>query len=254
MIGAGHNGLVAANLLAEAGHEITVLEARSQVGGACVTEELWPGYKVSTASYVNTLFLPQAVERFQLARYGYKVIRQDPAIFVPYPDGRTLTLHGDERDLAEIARFSKNDSQAWNHFQDMLQRIGSVIRSLLLKPPPRMDRNKPGDLWHLLQTGRAFRQLSSFDLQTFVSLATMGVGPVLDSWFESEELKAFLCAQAVVGAHGGIYQPGTAFLLLHDTLGGVGGATGVWGVVIGGMGAISNSLASAARDRGVMIR
>lgn len=254
IIGAGHNGLVAANLLAEAGHQITVLEARALVGGACVTEELWPGYLVSSASYVNTLFLPQAVERFHLPHYGYKVIRQDPAFFVPYPDGRTLTLHGDDRDLEQIARFSKKDSQAWNNFQVMLLRIGSVVRSLILKPPPRVDSNRPGDLWNLLQTGLAVRQLSPSDLQTFVSLATLGVRPVLDSWFESEELKAFLCSQAVVGAYGGVDQPGTAFLLLHDTLGGVEGATGVWGVVVGGMGAISNSLAAAARDRGVTIR
>jgi phytoene dehydrogenase-like protein len=254
MIGAGHNGLVAANLLAEAGHRITVLEARALVGGACVTEELWPGYKVSSASYVNTLFLPQAVERFNLPKYGYKVIRQDPAFFVPYPDGRTLTLHGDDRDIPEIARFSRKDSEAWTHFQAMLNRIGSIVRSLLLKPPPSIESNSPGDLWNLLQTGLAFRRLSGSDLQAFVSLATMGVGPVLDSWFESEELKAFLCAQAVVGAYGGVDQPGTAFLLLHDTLGGVEGATGVWGVVIGGMGTISSSLANAARDRGVVIR
>lgn len=254
MIGAGHNGLVAANLLAEAGHQVTVLEARSLVGGACVTEELWPGYHVSSASYVNTLFLPQAVEHFNLKRYGYKVVRQDPAFFVPYPDGRTLTLHGDDRDLQEIARFSRKDSEAWTHFQEMLSRIGSVVRSLLLKPPPRVDSNRPGDLWSLLQTGLSLRHLSNSDLQTFVTLATSGVGPVLDTWFESEEFKAFLCAQAVVGAYGGVYQPGTAFLLLHDTLGGVEGAVGVWGVVMGGMGAISNSLASAAKDRGVMIR
>jgi phytoene dehydrogenase-like protein len=254
LIGAGHNGLVAANLLAEAGHQVTVLEARALVGGACVTEELWPGYQVSSASYVNTLFLPQAVARFDLPRYGYKVIRQDPAFFVPYPDGRTLTLHGDDRDLAEISRFSKKDSETWSQFQAMLQRIGSVVRSLLLKPPPRVDSHRPGDLWNMLQAGFKFRHLSGSDLQAFVTLATMGVKPVLDAWFESEELKAFLCAQAVVGAYGGVHQPGTAFLLLHDTLGGVEGATGVWGVVVGGMGTISNSLAAAARDRGVTIR
>src|SRR3972149_1016725 len=119
MIGAGHNGRVAANLLAEAGHQVTILESRQLVGGACVTEELWPGYKVSSASYVNTLFLPQAVERFDLRRHGYRVIRQDPAFFVPFPDGRTLTLHGDERDVKEIAGFSKKDADTWGQFQAM---------------------------------------------------------------------------------------------------------------------------------------
>ncbi|HSP06828.1 MAG TPA: NAD(P)/FAD-dependent oxidoreductase [Acidobacteriota bacterium] len=252
IIGAGHNGLVTANLLAEAGHTVTVLEARHIVGGACVTEELWPGFKVSSTSYVNTLFLPQAVERFQLARHGYKVIRQDPAFFVPYPDGSTLTLHGDDRDTAEIAKFSTHDAETWPLFQAMLQRIGNVIRPLILKTPP--VGRQWHDLWDLLQTGRSVRRLSPADLQSFVSLATMGVKPVLDAWFESEHLKAFLCAQAVVGALGGVHQPGTAFLLLHDTLGGVEGATGVWGVVVGGMGAITLALAAAARERKVEIR
>lgn len=252
VIGAGHNGLVAANLLAEAGHHVTVLEARHIVGGACVTEELWPGYRVSSTSYVNTLFLPQAVERFQLARHGYKVIRQDPAFFVPYPDGRTLTLHGDERDVAEITKFSKKDAAAWEPFQSMLQRIGEVIRPLILKPPPGGIRLQ--NAWDLLQAGLSVRRLSPADLQSFVSLITMGVKPVLDAWFESEHLKAFLCAQAVVGAYGGVHQPGTAFLLLHDTLGGVEGATGVWGVAVGGMGAITQALAAAARERKVEIR
>ena len=254
IIGAGHNGLVTANLLAEKGQEVTVLEARSIVGGACTTEELWPGYKVSSASYVNTLFLPQAVERFQLVKHGYQVIRQDPAFFVPYPDGRTLTLHGDERDVKEIAKFSKKDAATWKDFQSMLERIGAVVRSLILKPPPPIEARSPAAIAELLKTAQQFRRLSPADLQSFVSLATVGVGPFLDSWFESEELKAFLCAQAVVGANGGVHQPGTAFLLLHDTLGGVEGASGVWGVAIGGMGAIANALAGAARERKVTIR
>jgi phytoene dehydrogenase-like protein len=254
IIGAGHNALVAANLLAEAGHHVTVFEGRNIVGGACVTEELWPGYKVSSASYVNTLFLPQAVERFDLVRHGYKVIRQDPAFFVPFPDGRTLTLHGDERDLQEIAKFSAKDAETWKEFQAMLSRIGEAVRSFILKPPPRVDARRPADLLDLLQTGNTIRKLSASDLQMFASLATLGVGPLLDSWFESEHLKAFLCGQAVVGAYGGVHQPGTAFLLLHDTLGGVEGAAGVWGVVIGGMGTITQSLSAAATERGVIIK
>ncbi|PWT88712.1 MAG: amine oxidase [Acidobacteria bacterium] len=254
IIGAGHNGLVTANLLAEKGHEVTVLEARAIVGGACTTEELWPGYKVSSASYVNTLFLPQAVERFQLQRHGYKVIRQDPAFFVPYPDGRTLMLHGDDRDLQEIAKFSRKDAERWKEFQSMLERIGSVLRSFILEPPPQVDAHRIANIFQFLKSAKSIRKLNAADIQTFVSLATVGVGPFLDRWFESEELKAFLCGQAVVGAYGGVHQPGTAFLLLHDTLGGVEGTAGVWGVAVGGMGAIANSLAAAARERKVTIK
>jgi phytoene dehydrogenase-like protein len=254
IIGAGHNGLVTANLLAENGHDVTVLEARSVVGGACTTEELWPGYKVSSASYVNTLFLPQAVKRFQLEKHGYKVIRQDPAFFVPYPDGRTLMLHGDGRDVEEIAKFSKKDADEWQDFQSMLERIGTVVRSFILRPPPPIAARSLVEIVELLRSAKQVRRLSASDLQSLISLATVGVGPFLDSRFESEELKAFLCAQAVVGAYGGIHQPGTAFLLLHDTLGGVEGATGVWGVAVGGMGSIAGALAGAARERKVTIR
>jgi phytoene dehydrogenase-like protein len=254
VIGAGHNGLIAANLLAEAGHAVTVLEARGIVGGACVSEEIFPGYQVSTTSYVSTLLLPEAVTRFDLPRHGYRVIRQDPAFFVPYPDGRTLTLHGDDRDLAAIASFSRKDAETWPRFHAMLERIGTFIRPLLMRPPPRIDGRTPRDFLDLVGLGLAARRLRPADLQAFVQLSTLGIADVVDAWFESEEFKAFLCSQAVIGACGGVHHPGTAFLLLHDVLGGVDGTAGVWGVVVGGMGMITRSLAAAARERGVIVR
>ncbi|HKQ97670.1 MAG TPA: NAD(P)/FAD-dependent oxidoreductase [Candidatus Polarisedimenticolia bacterium] len=254
VLGAGHNGLVVANLLAEAGHRVTVLEARTQVGGACVSEELWPGYQVSTTSYVSTLLLPQVVERFDLKKHGYRVVRQEPAFFVPYPDGRTLTLWGDERDAAEIAKFSKRDAEAWPRFHEALERAGAFLKSQILKPPPRIDGRSPRDLMALLDVGLAARRLKPLDANFLVGLATRGVADVLDYWFESDEFKAFLCSQAVIGANGGVHTPGTAFLLLHDVLGGVDGAAGVWGVVVGGMGTITKALAAAAKERGVVVR
>jgi len=254
VIGAGHNGLVAANLLAETGHKVTVLEARGIVGGACVTEELFPGYKVSSTSYVSTLLLPRIVKRFELERHGYRVIRQDPAFFIPFPDGRSMTLRGTDDDVKEIAKFSKKDAAIYHDFHAALERIGGFIKPLVLKPPPRIDGRSPRDLWGLLQMGLAARRLAPADLQMFVGLSSLGIADVLDMWFESEELKAFLCSQAVIGAYGGVHQPGTAFLLLHDVLGGVDGSVGVWGVVVGGMGTITRTLAAAGRERGVTIR
>ena len=254
MIGTGHNGLVTANLLAEAGHRVTMLEARDVVGGACVSEELFPGYQVSSASYVSTLLLPQVVTRFDLPRHGYRVVKQEPAFFVPFPDGRTLTLWGDERDEREIAKFSKSDAAAYPRFHAAMVRIGAFLKPQILKPPPPIDARTPGDFWALLQVGMAARRLAPLDLNLLVQLATRGVAEVVETWFESEELKAFLCSQAVIGAYGGVHQPGTAFLLLHDVLGGVDGAAGVWGVVVGGMGGITRALAAAARERGVTIR
>ena len=254
IIGAGHNGLVTANLLADAGHRVTVLEARHIVGGACVSEELFPGYKVSSTSYVTTLFLPEIVRRFDLPRHGYRVIKQEPAFFVPLPDGRSLTLYGDDRDLKEIAKFSKKDAAIYPKFHAMLERIGTFLRPLILKPPPEVDAASPRELWDILQVARAARKLSPSDLRSLVGLATRGIAEYLEDWFETEELIAFLASQGIIGACGGANKPGTAFLLLHDVLGGVEGTAGIWGVVVGGMGGITQALAAAARERGVEVR
>src|SRR5439155_3199975 len=189
-----------------------------------------------------------------LARDGSQVIRQDPAFFVPFPGGRAMARRGDERDLQEIARFSRRDADAYHEFHAALERVGDFVKPLLFKAPPRIDGRAPRDLWDLLTMGLAARRLAGYDLQLLVQLASLGIADVLDTRFESEELKAFLCSQAVIGAYGGVHQPGTAFLLLHDVFGGVEGAAGVWGVVVGGMGAITQALASAARERGVVIR
>ncbi|MBI4052071.1 MAG: NAD(P)/FAD-dependent oxidoreductase [Elusimicrobia bacterium] len=260
IIGAGHNGLVTANLLSEAEHQVTVLETREVVGGACVTEELFPGFKVSSTSYVSTLLLPQIVKRFELHRHGYRVIKQDPAFFVPYPDGRFLLLHGDDRDTDQIAKFSKKDAQNYPRFKSTLERIGNFLKPFLLKPPPQPQSNSLRDLWSLFQMGLGIRRLSPEDTQILVQLSTIGISDFLDNWFESDEIKAFFSSQAVIGDYGGPHHPGTAFTLLHDYLGGVedtstlAGAAGIWGVVVGGMGTITQALAAAAKERGATIR
>jgi phytoene dehydrogenase-like protein len=254
VIGAGHNGLVAACYLARAGLRVRVIERRVVEGGACVSEELWPGYRVSTTSYVTTLFDPRIVRDFDLERRGYRVYKQEPAFFQPFPDGRSLLLYGDEgRDAREYRKFSSRDAERLPEFHAALGRLADLARTLASARPPNLPRPRWGDLPSVFRLLGAVRGLSPADLARFVEIATAGILDFIEPWFESEEVRAFYCSQAVIGAYGGVHTPGTAALLLHDFLGGVEGSRGVWGVVRGGMGTITQALAAVARDLGVTI-
>ena len=254
MVGAGHNGLVAACYLARAGLRVRVVERREVVGGACVTEELWPGYKVSTTSYVTTLFDARVVRDFQLERHGYRVYKQEPAFFQPFPDGRYLLLYGDEkRDRDEYRKFSERDASRLAEFHSALGRLANLARAIASVTPPNLPVPRWRDAPSLARLAGALRGLRPADLARFAEVATAGILDYIEPWFESEQVRAFYCSQAVVGAYGGVHTPGTAALLLHDFLGGVEGAQGVWGVVRGGMGVITQALAAAARGLGVEI-
>jgi len=255
VVGAGHNGLVAACDLARAGRSVCVVERRDVVGGSCVSEELWPGYRVSTTSYVTTLFDPAVVRDYDLGRHGYRVYRQEPAFFQPFPDGRSLTLWGDEaRDQAEYRKFSPRDAARLPAFHAALGRLADLARTIATVRPPRLPWPAWSDLPATLALLRASRRLRPADLARFVEVATTGILDFVEPWFESEAVRAFYCSQGTIGAYGGPRTPGTAALLLHDFLGGIEGARGVWGVVRGGMGAITQALATAARGLGVAIR
>ena len=255
VIGAGHNGLVTACYLARAGLSVCVLERRDQVGGACVSEELWPGYKVSTTSYVTTLFDPRIVRDFELERHGYRVVKQEPAFFQPFPDNRSLLLWGDEaKDQAEYRKFSVRDAERLPEFHAALGRLADLARAIATMKPPRLPVPRCGDMASVLALARSGLRLSPADLARFVEVATTGILEYIEPWFESEQVRAFYCSQGVIGAYGGVHTPGTAALLLHDFLGGVEGSRGVWGVVRGGMGMIAEALATAARGLGVTIR
>jgi phytoene dehydrogenase-like protein len=255
VVGAGHNGLVTACYLARAGLDVRVLERRGVVGGVCVSEALWPGYNVSTTSYVTTLFDERIVRDFDLARHGYRVYRQDPAFFQPFPDGRALLLRGDERtDREAFRRFSRRDADRLPEFHAALGRLAALARVIADSAPPRVPSWRPRDVVATLRLARHTLRLSPADLGRFVDVSTSGIFDFIEPWFESEQVRAFYCSQAVIGAFGGIHTPGTAALLLHDFLGGVDGAQGVWGVVRGGMSGLSEALASAAREHGARIR
>src|SRR5437762_8852670 len=254
VIGAGHNGLVTACYLAREGWKVLVLERRYLVGGACVTEEVFPGFKVSTAAYVNSLFRKEIVADLRLGDHGFEVLERNPSSFSPFPDGRYLLL-GPDADLnhREISKFSSKDADNYPRYEAMLERVADVIEPTLLMAPPNLLRPGLGDLWKLFRLGRAFRKLGPA-MSEAIEVLTGPARTILDRWFESEQLKATLATDAVIGAMAAPSMPGTAYVLFHHVMGETNGKRGVWAYVRGGMGGLTQALATAARDLKVEIR
>lgn len=253
-IGGGHNGLVTAAYLAKARKKVLVLEARELVGGCAVTEEIWPGYRVSTAAYLSSLMQEKVVRELDLARFGYIVDAKDPAFFSPFPDGRHLFMWQDRaKTLAEIAKFSKRDAEAYPKYEAHLEHLAVVAESMLLTTPPHFPP-RARDLPEYLKLLGRMRGLSTPEIVGLVKIFTQSAADFLDQWFESEQLKVTLATDGVIGANGGPRSPGTAYILLHHCMGGVNGHRGLWGFVRGGMGAVSNAIADSARASGAVIR
>ncbi len=255
IVGGGHNGLVCAAYLARAGLDVLVLERRRLVGGASVTEELFPGYRVSSAAYLVSLLQDRIVRDLDLPRYGYQVFPKDPAYFSPLRDGRSFFMWRDaRRTLDEIAKFSRRDAERYPAYEAMLERIAAFVEPLLLEAPPNVPPRRLEDWLSLARLGRRALQLPRRDLSTLARMLTTSAAALLDEWFESEELKVALVTDGVIGANAGPMSPGTAYVLLHHQMGGVGGVRGLWGFVKGGMGAVSEAIAGAARAAGAEIR
>ena len=254
IVGAGHNGLVTACYLARAGLRVLVLERRDVVGGACVTEEVFSGFKVSTAAYVLSLFRKEIIRDLRLAEYGFRVLPRDPSSFTPYPDGRFLMLGPDAAlTQREIAKFSKRDAERYPRYEAMLERVADFIEPTLTMTPPDLLRPRLGDFRTLLSLGRRFRRLGPHAGEA-VEILTGPARTILDRWFESEELKSTLATDAVIGMMASPSMSGTAYVLFHHVMGETDGKRGVWGYVEGGMGGLTQALAAAARDLGAEVR
>ena len=254
IIGGGHNGLVAAAYLARSGRKVLVLERRELLGGCAVTEEIWPGYRVSTAAYLTSLLQERIVQELELARYGYQVDAKDPAFFSAFPDGRHFFMWQDRaKTLAEIAKFSRHDADVYPAYEEQLERLSQVVEGLLLTTPPAFPL-RASDLVDYLRLAGKMRKLGPRDLVALVKIFTQSAAEFLDEWFQSEEVKVTLATDGVIGANGGPRSPGTAYILLHHCMGGVGGHRGLWGFVRGGMGAVPEAIAASARAKGVEIR
>src|ERR1700680_2166498 len=255
IVGGGHNGLVTAAYLARAGRRVLVLERRELVGGCAVTEELWPGYRVSTAAYLTSLLQERIIRELELPRFGYRVDAKDPAFFSPFPDGRHLFMWQDRaKTLAEIAKFSQADAEVFAAYEEHLERLSQVVESLLLNTPPEFRPRGVGIFIDYLKLAAKLRGLRPNEIVGLVKIFTQSAADFLEEWFESDEIKVTLATDGVIGANGGPRSPGTAYILLHHTMGGVNGHRGLWGFVRGGMGAVSNAIADSARASGAVIR
>jgi phytoene dehydrogenase-like protein len=250
IVGGGHNGLVTANYLQRAGWSTLVLEKRHIVGGACVTEEVFPGYKVSTTSYVCSLLRPEIIRDLELKKYGYEIIERNPSSFSPYPGNKYLMFWRDQRKTCEeIAKFSKRDAERYPAFEKKIEELAKFVTPLLTMIPPDPTSSSPKDILGSLKLLLKLKGIGK-DIYEQLRVFSMSVADYLDLWFESEELKVRMATDGVIGAWAGPYSPGTAYVLFHHVMGETEGKQGVWGYVKGGMGTITQALAKSLENAG----
>ena len=254
VIGGGHNGLVHAAYLARAGKKVLVCERRHVLGGAAVTEELFPGFKFSVASYVVSLLRPEIIRDLDLPRHGMEILPLD-GTFTPMPNGDYLWRVNDHaKTRLEIARHSRVDAEAYDEYGKAMVEMGRFVKPILGMTAPDPTSLALKGLKDLLFLARRFQRLPGQDKYNQVQLMTMSAADFLDQWFETDVLKATMSASGIIGTFLGVRSPGTAYVLLHHYMGEIDGAFRSWGLVRGGTGAISNAIAGAAREAGAEIR
>jgi len=254
VIGGGHNGLVNAAYLARAGKKVLVLERRHVLGGAAVTEEIFPGFKFSVCSYVVSLLRPEIIRELHLPRHGLEILPLD-GTFTPMTNGDYLWRVNDHaKTRREIARHSRVDAEAYDEYGQAMMKMAQFVKPILNMTPPDLTRLSLSDLKKLRFLARRFQALPGEDKYNQIQLMTMSAAEFLDQWFETDVLKATMAASGIIGTFLGVRSPGTAYVLLHHYMGEIDGAFRSWGFARGGTGAISNAIADAAREAGVEIR
>jgi phytoene dehydrogenase-like protein len=256
VVGAGHNGLTAAAYLARAGLKTLVLERRGIVGGCCVTEEIHPGCRASTTSYIASMLRPEVISELGLAEHGLRMVPCDPALFVPFPDQSYLAWWSDPaRTLREMSAHSQHDARVFAEIDARLKKLARYLQPFFMEPPPDVHARGLAGLLEALRVGRRVRGIQGDEIAQMITFLTGSLGEFLDRHYESEKVKTLILANNVYGKHGGPYQPGTAIgLLFHLLSSGDHGVQGFYGHVIGGMGSITDALAASARKLGVEIR
>ena len=254
IVGGGHNGLVCAAYLAKAGRKVLVLEKRHVLGGAAVSEEIFPGFTYSVCSYVVSLLRPWIIRDLNLVEHGYQTIPLECS-FSPYPDGRSLCRWSDaDETRREISRFSTRDAEIYGTYGTTMARLAAFAKPIIDAPAPNPASFNPRELFEMLRLGKNLRDLPADLLEQELGLMTMSAVDFLDAWFESDQLKAPMACSGIIGTFQGVRSPGTAYVLLHHYMGEIDGAFRSWGFTRGGTGGVSNAIASSARSFGAEIR
>lgn len=254
VIGAGHNGLTTAAYLARGGMRVCVLESRPIVGGAAVTEEFHPGYRNSIASYVVSLLRPEVVRDLELERHGYHPLLLENSLYLDSA-GDALLLNGDEaHDRSQFSRYSDKDYDAYVAFESTVEKAGDLLAKQWLREPPKLAGGGMNDLLASLRLGIDFYRLDDDSRWRLLQFFIGAPETIIERWFESDKIKAMVAAHIMPANYAPLSQPGASLAMLHHAVGEIGGRKGAWGIVRGGMGAITQAMAASAMEKGAVIR